>query len=315
MTLEGKRYAILSFDTESNIGSWTQEYSSIDLAMPKLLNLLDSKKIRATFVWEGMAALHNPGMVKETFSRGHECGCHTLMHETVGKAGYSIPGDRAVLPSEFESRLRENKRIIWELTGREPVSFRAPRLWTDAGTLHALESNGFLHDSSYPIASDDDPFFPYFPSSEDLSKAGNSSVLQLPVTYLTKTMLKDADPTLKFFAEEMTGEQVNLGQWPVLRLYGGDTFYNFFELFAQAQEKQRGFSLVSIYQHPWEYIPVPGILDCPEGTTHLRRTLYENSGDFTLNALSEFIDRMKGAGYEFLTMEQAGSMWKEAFYI
>ena len=43
------KYILLSFDVESDIGSWTQNYASVDKAINLILNILIKKRIPATF--------------------------------------------------------------------------------------------------------------------------------------------------------------------------------------------------------------------------------------------------------------------------
>ena len=72
MIKNGEKYMLVTFDTESNIGSWTQDYSSIDVAIPSILEILEKRNTKATFLWEGMAALHNPDMAEHVFLKRHE---------------------------------------------------------------------------------------------------------------------------------------------------------------------------------------------------------------------------------------------------
>jgi len=311
MLAKGDKYVILSFDTESDIGSWTQNYSSIDTAMPKILDLLKQKDVKATFVWEGMAALYNPGMLKRAFAEGHECGCHTLKHESVGQPGYFIPGDRPILPEEVAGRLTKNAQIVSSVTGEKPVSFRAPRLWGDKVVIRELERQGFLTDSSYPMTSERDELFPYHPSADDIAKRGELRLLEIPVAGIYGDMLERVDDRLRAFGLETTGDIRHIGQWPILRLYGGELFASFFDPLIDKQMADKGFSVICTYQHPWEFVDMPGIIRCPEGVTYLRRTLFENCGDYALQALAEFIDAFKSRGFKFITMEKLRELWEE----
>lgn len=301
MLNKGDRYIVLSFDTESDIGSWTQNYTSIDEAMPKILDLLDKKKIKATFYWEARAALHNPGMVRTTALKGHECGCHTYQHETVGKPAYFIPGDRAVLPDEVFGRLEKNKRIVENLTGVESKSFRAPRLWGDEIMIKVLEELKFRTDSTYQIRSTEENSFWYHPSENDLGREGDLEILELPIMSLFGDMIKKVPQELRDFGFETSGNTEIIGQWPVLRLFGGKMFVEFSKPYIEEQLFLRGYSVITIYQHPWEFIPMPGILDGPEAECHLKRTLYENSGDIALKALEEMITLYIDLGFKFIT--------------
>jgi peptidoglycan-N-acetylglucosamine deacetylase len=296
MMKDGDKLIILSFDTESNIGSWTQDYSSIDLAMPKILHLLSEKQIKATFVWEGKAALHNSQMLRTVFDHGHECGCHSYQHESVGKPSYFIPGDRAILPEEVSIRLRKNYDIVKSIIGEPPVSFRAPRLWGDEVVINELEKLGFLCDSTYAMSRPGDSLFPYHPSRNDIARAGDLKLLELPVAGIFGDMLADTAG--------------NVPQWPILRMHGAKAFMDYLRPLINKQLEQRNYSIITIYQHPWEFIEMPSIIECPEGISYLAKTLYENCGDYALVELEKFIDLFKAEGFKFVTMKELYTLYE-----
>lgn len=304
MINKGDKYIVLSFDTESDIGSWTQNYTSIDIALPKILNLLKTKGVNAVFFWEGKAALHNPEMVKKTFDEGFECGCHSYQHETVGRPSYFIPGDRAILDDEVESRIKKNLEIVEGITGERPTSFRAPRLWGDEIMIQALEKLGFIADSTYPISSEKDELFPYHPNVSDIGKKGNLNLMEFPVMGLYKELVKNISKDLLLFRLETTGADKNIGQWPVLRLYGAEKFVELSKPFIEKQLFERQYSIISVYQHPWEFLPMKGVVEGPEATCHLKRTLYENTGEFAFKALERMIDLYLEMGFKFVTLKE-----------
>ena len=311
MIKAGDKYILLTFDTESDIGSWTQSYSSIDRALPMILDILREKEVKASFLWEGMAALHNPGMVQQVYDAGHETGCHSYKHETLGDPGYFIPGDRAILPEEIPNRINRTTAIIEIITGTSPVSFRAPRLWGNETMVRALDELGYLIDTTHAVANENDSLFPYHPHPQDLGKAGNMGILEVPVAGIFGEMINEASNNIKQFGIETTGGTESIGQWPILRLYGAKEFADFLQLFVEKQLETKGCSVVCVYLHPWEFIPMPGVIEGPEARAELARTLYENCGDYALKALAEFIDIFKKAGFTFITLKDFYSIWEE----
>ena len=308
MLRKGDKYLILSFDTESDIGSWTQDYTSIDKALPLILDMLSKHDVRATFYWEGMAAMHAPDMVRKVSEAGHECGCHTFQHETVGKPSYFIPGDRAILPDEVHGRLVKNKLLIEQITGHPAVSFRAPRLWGDEVMIRALEDLGFATDSTYQVSSEEDDMFFYHPSENELGRHGSLNITELPVMAIYGDMTGKVSRELRDFGEETGGGGKVIGQWPVLRLYGAEKFLEFAKPYIDKQLESRGYSVVTVYQHPWEFIPMPGVLDGPEAECRLKRTLYQNTGDIALEALDKMISGFKKQGFRFVTASGFAAM-------
>ena len=79
-----KPTVIFGFDMETDIGSWTPFYEGLVHGTPRLLELLDRHRITATFFFTGDAARSHPEVVKAVASAGHEVGCHSLYHETLG---------------------------------------------------------------------------------------------------------------------------------------------------------------------------------------------------------------------------------------
>ncbi len=304
MLKNGDKYIILSFDTESDIGSWTQNYASIDKAVPLLLQLLETKNIKATFLWECIAAKHNPGMVKNVSNHGHEVGIHSYNHESLGNPGYFIPGDRPILPEEIPNRLAKTVNYLESLINIKPVSSRAPRLWGNETMIKTLEDLNFYVDSTCIFSSKNKNLFPYHPDSFDITKQGNMKLLEIPLGGLVGDMIEYTTYKVKNMAKRLNPNGDDIGQWPILRLYGAKEFAGFFEPYLETQIRERGYSVLCIYLHPWEFIPMPKVIECIEARSELSFTLYENTGEYTLQALNEFIDIMKTKSYKFVTLRQ-----------
>ncbi len=98
------------------------------------------------------------------------------------------------LPFELQmEKIRILTNEIEQTFGKQPLSFRAGRYGFNHKTLEALESQGYLVDSSvtpYMSWKDDGgpsfleaPVTPYFPKSEDVNRSGESrKLLELPVS-------------------------------------------------------------------------------------------------------------------------------------
>ena len=114
----------------------------------KILNLLQSKGIRATFFIVGWTAEHFPELVKQIFSAGHEIGVHSYRHRLI----YNLT------PEEFREDIVKCRDILESITGKRPVCFRAPSFSITQKSLWALDvlaEEGFEYDSSiYPIYHD-----------------------------------------------------------------------------------------------------------------------------------------------------------------
>ena len=109
----------------------------------------------------------------------------------------------------------------------------------------------------------------------------------------------------------MGGPVVGLGQWPILRLFGSAEFASYLDEYGQAQIEARGFSAISVYQHPWEFIPMPGIHEGLEARIELTPALHEKCGPEALSALGEVVDALRGRGFAFCTMRDFHRIWEE----
>jgi peptidoglycan/xylan/chitin deacetylase (PgdA/CDA1 family) len=58
------------------------EYGT-DVAVPRILDVLDEHGVRAGFFLPGMVAEENPDLVREIDDRGHEIGHHSYAHHNL----------------------------------------------------------------------------------------------------------------------------------------------------------------------------------------------------------------------------------------
>ncbi len=83
---------IIGVDTETDIGSFTPFYESVQKGVPILLDMFDSNNVAGTFFFTGEAAKENPNIAKMVAGSNNEVGAHSLYHETVGDELFPIPG-------------------------------------------------------------------------------------------------------------------------------------------------------------------------------------------------------------------------------
>ena len=121
--------AVLGFDMETDIGSWTPWYRGFRPGTEMILSVLKKNDIKATFFFTADAAQKNVEVLEMVRDAGHEIGAHTLFHETIGDSLFEIPGMVPVLHEEVEHRLALNTEIIEKLCGVHPTAFRSPRLF------------------------------------------------------------------------------------------------------------------------------------------------------------------------------------------
>ncbi len=84
---------------------------------PAVLDLLDARRVRATFFVVGRRVAEHRGLGAEIHARGHAVENHTWGHPHA----FGFYSRRAM-----EDEIRRAQDVIAEVTGRPPVCFRAP---------------------------------------------------------------------------------------------------------------------------------------------------------------------------------------------
>ncbi len=151
--------AALSFDVDGEAGilavnpKYAERLSALSWArygpkvgVPRILDLLAEKKVKASFFVPGYTAEQYPKLVKRIHEEGHEIGVHGYIHHK--------PSDLDDL--EEEAALVKTCQILKEITGEKPVGYRAP--WWDLkqSSPALLARHGMQYDSS--LMDDDAPY-------------------------------------------------------------------------------------------------------------------------------------------------------------
>jgi len=129
------------FDIFSTQEKWDNYEPRIDLYLPKVLDKLDEKHIKATFFCLGWIARKYPHILMKIMERGHEIGCHTDKHFFV----------KDMTPESFNEDLQLALDSIENVTGKKVLSFRAPAFTITEDSIWAFEvlaKHGILNDSS-----------------------------------------------------------------------------------------------------------------------------------------------------------------------
>jgi polysaccharide deacetylase family protein (PEP-CTERM system associated) len=120
----------------------------VDSNTGRILDMLDTFSIKATFFILGWAAERLPELVREIHRRGHEVACHGYGHELV----YSIG------PERFRADIRRSKAFLEDKCGVRVNGYRAPSYSITKKSLWALDilvEEGFCYDSSiFPVLHD-----------------------------------------------------------------------------------------------------------------------------------------------------------------
>jgi polysaccharide deacetylase family protein (PEP-CTERM system associated) len=127
---------------------WNRQPSRVEHSTEKLLDLLDSARVKGTFFVLGWVAKRFPRLVQRISAAGHEIASHGCEHQRVGE----------MTPATFREDAHGAKDILEGCTGRPVVGYRAPTFSITARTWWAYEilaEAGYAYSSSiYPIAHD-----------------------------------------------------------------------------------------------------------------------------------------------------------------
>ena len=291
---------VIGIDVETDVGSFTPYYEGVKLGVPKLLKLFLEKNIKATFYFTGASARENPEIAKMVIENGHEVGCHSLYHETLGDELFSIPNVKAILPEEVPIRICKATQWVSEACGKTPVSFRCPRLWGSTDVLNILDSLGYVSDASYPMYFYRRQFSPYHPSKENWLEKGDMNILEIP--NFADMVMKSNDSPL----------ERDRDQWPLFRTNGSDVFSKKIEKFLDFVQKMNLPPVLCFYFHPWEFVEVKPQYDFGECTVIPNKFITENCGDVALEHLSRLLDYLQKIGGSFYRADKLAKEYQKA---
>ncbi len=136
---KGKRSklrVLLTFDVEQDCPPYLNSWAGVEQGMPKILELLDDKGVKATFFVTAETSKKFPSVVRRIVDEGHELASHGYMHERYDNLSKH---HAATLLRKSLNVLRKHYDVI---------SFRAPNLKLPKHMYELLFKNNILIDSS-----------------------------------------------------------------------------------------------------------------------------------------------------------------------
>lgn len=121
--------------------TWSGYPSYLDVAVPRILDLLADLGLQVTFfvVGQDAAQPRNRDALASIPAAGHEIGNHSLRHE---------PWLHLYSEAEIEDELAAAEGHIEAATGVRPTSFRGPGYSLSQATLRVLLRRGYRYDAS-----------------------------------------------------------------------------------------------------------------------------------------------------------------------
>ncbi len=279
---------VLGFDMETDVGSFTPFYEGLVHGTPVILDILKRHDITATFYFTGDSVRKKPAVAEQVKVAGHEIGCHTLFHETIGDPIFPIAGMTPVLPEEVPHRLELATKWVEDATGVRPVSFRAPRLFGSTSMVNALNDLGYLTDATYPMYFFKDRLTPYHPSREDWTKEGDLNIVELP---------NFGDLSME--SKDEYGRDRD--QWPLFRTASAETLMTHIDGYMGYCSERNVAPFLCFYFHPWEFHEMPqGDINFGEGTVRPDHFIVKNCGAYAAEQLDRLIRALKSRGSRFV---------------
>ncbi len=94
-----------------------------------ILNLLDSRKIKATFFCLGIIARSHPHIIRKIYEQGHDIGCHSDKHHFLTK----------LTPTQLKEDTYTALDSLEQCIGKKIVMYRAPAFTITQSNKWALE--------------------------------------------------------------------------------------------------------------------------------------------------------------------------------
>ena len=150
-------YHICGSKEYSDVAKWESFESRIKENTERVLGVLRSFNVKATFFVLGYIAEQEPDLVKYIADEGHEIATHSYSHQRLFE----------LTPVEFEDDLCKSKEIIEDIVKMPVLGFRAPEWSIRSSTFWALDilrKHGILYDSSMvPLTRMGERSFPHLP--------------------------------------------------------------------------------------------------------------------------------------------------------
>lgn len=121
--------------------AWRDYPSFLELAVPRILDFLDSLELKVTFFVIGRDASipANRALLSEITLRGHEVGNHSFDHELEL---------HQKTREEIKDEIRRAAEAIEAATGQRPRGFRGPAFGLSSDLLEVLATLGYDYDAS-----------------------------------------------------------------------------------------------------------------------------------------------------------------------
>ncbi len=224
-------YHVCGVDEYSDTSQWDAYENRVGRNTDKILDLLQTYDIKATFFVLGYLAHREPDLIRKIKERGHEIATHGYCHRRVFD----------MTEAEFEKDVAASISVLSSITGDTVLGFRAPEWSVRQETpwaLNTLRKLGIVYDSSMvPLTRMGNRGFPRHPVK---IQTDYGAIWEFPLS------------TVRLFHENIPFS----GGLP-LRIVP-----YFYVLSIIRAMNRKGFPAV-VYMHPWEFDAEQPRIDLP----------------------------------------------------
>jgi len=171
-------FHLLDNDSTKTAKEWKMYESRIHQNVERILSILESHQVKATFFCVGWIAETYPDVIREIVSRGYEVGTHTRMHQLVYEQ----------TPEEFNKDVEFSVKTLEDITGQKVKYFRAPGFSIREDNKWAFEvlaKNGIEVDSSvFPAPRAHGGFPSYTEPVPSLLRYKGIELKEFPINYI-----------------------------------------------------------------------------------------------------------------------------------
>ena len=141
-------YHVSAFERHIPRSEWVTQPARVERSTAKLLDLLASHQVKATFFTLGWVAQRHPTLIRRIVNEGHELASHGWDHTRV----------TAMNPDQFREDISRTRKVLEDLGGTAVIGYRAPTFsFTTANTwvYPVLAECGYRYSSSVaPVRHD-----------------------------------------------------------------------------------------------------------------------------------------------------------------
>jgi len=204
---------------------WKEKELRVEKNTQRLLQILDEHNTKATFFVLGWIAERVPELIFDIAGKGHEIASHGCEHELL----YNI-GEK-----KFREDIQKSKEILKNITGKNPIGYRAPSFSITDWAIKILKEEGFIYDSSLFPAD----FHDRYGKIEGLEVNPNKAVFKISENFYEITI-----PVLKLMNKKIP--------------WGGGGYFRVlpYPIYKKGIKKiLNDYSSFLFYLHPWELDP------------------------------------------------------------